>query len=161
MFSGEHIFSAALQIHISISPVTRSDKAGRVPCWTLWHAVAFLALRSEAVSPVPVPYLLRIRTWPPIHRTSSASPLSLSLLRLLAAFSITRSFGRYQASQPRSVGRSVDVGRLDLRGRVVSRPSSTQAGPARAPAALPRPLFMDAFSPAPVPHNPHLVHALS
>ena len=114
----------------------------------LLHAVS---LRSEAVSSVP--YLLRIRTWSPhpIHRTSSASPPSLSLLKLLAAFSITRSFGRYRASQPAarvgpwSVGRSVDVGRLDLRGRMAAFPAAQAQLGRGAVRPLPPSLFMDAF----------------
>ena len=97
-------------------------------------------------------------------------PLSLSLLKLLAAFSITRSFGRYRASQPAAgagpwsrsvavaVGRSVDVGRLDLRGRMAAFPAQAQLG--RGPPAASLAIY-GRFLPAPVPHNPHLVLALS
>ena len=78
-------------------------------------------------------------------------PLSLSLLKLLAAFSITRSFGRYRASQPAAgagpwsrsvaVGRSVDVGRLDLRGRMAAFPAQAQLGRGQPARCLPRYLW--------------------
>ena len=123
------------------------------------------AVRVGAISP---PHSYMVPPGPSHPSYILRLPLSLSLLKLLAAFSITRSFGRYRASQPAAgagpwsrsvaVGRSVDVGRLDLRGRMAAFPAQAQLG--RGPPAASLAIY-GRFLPAPVPHNPHLVLALS
>ena len=111
-----------------------------------------------------MPYLPRIRTWSPhpIHRTSSASPLSpfppkaacclfhYTVVRLIPGQPASRGSGTV-------VGRSVDVGRLDLRGRMAAFPAQAQLG--RGPPAASLAIY-GRFLPTPVPHNPHLVLAL-
>ena len=164
---GAHLSHRSPDPYLTISPLIRSDNAGgagplaghnfhtQFPCAPRPYAYP----HSYMVPPGPShpSYILRL-------------PLSLSLLKLLAAFSITRSFGRYRASQPAAgagpwsrsvavaVGRSTLVG-LIYEGEWLRFPPKLNSGAASPPAASLA--IYGRFLPAPVPHNPHLVLALS
>ena len=153
---GAHLSHRSPDPYLTISPLIRSDNAG--------GAAPLAGHNFHTQFPCPprpyasVPYLLRIRTWSPpahpIHRTSSASPYPFPSLSCLLPFPLHgRSADTGPASQPRerdrgrgrsrsvAVGRSVDVGRLDLRGRMAAFPAQAQLGRGQPARCLPRYLW--------------------
>ena len=170
---GAHLSHRSPDPYLTISPLIRSDNAG--------GAAPLAGHNFHTQFPCPprpyasVPYLLRIRTWSPpahpIHRTSSASPYPFPSLSCLLPFPLHgRSADTGPASQPRerdrgrgrsrsrSVGRSTLVG-LIYEGEWLRFPPKLNSGAASPPAASLA--IYGRFLPAPVPHNPHLVLALS